>query len=107
MKLIQPALLLLTLGALALYLRYFRSVLFDRMIALCFFALLALAIILPDITVAIANMLGVGRGTDLVFYLFAAGSLFVFVVLYSKHVATETKLTELVRAMAIEQAKKP
>ena len=103
MKLIQPALFLLALFCLITYFRFFRSVLLDRIISCLAFLIVALAILLPDLTSYIANFVGVGRGTDLAFYLFALGCLFIFVLLYSKIIKTEMKLTELVRALAIKE----
>ena len=107
MKLIQPALIVFSLLLMLFYFKYFRSMLFDRIIAfICFFAIIV-AVLLPDLTTQIANFLDVGRGTDLVFYVYVIFSLFVFALLYSKHVATDSKLTSIVRRLAILHAEKP
>lgn len=106
MRLIQPTLLVLSILALLIYLRFFRSVLIDRLLALGIFALQVIAITFPDITSDFAQALGVGRGTDVLFYLFASGSVFVYVLLYGKMLSTEAKVTEVVRHVAIREARK-
>ncbi len=107
MRLIQVILVVASISALGLYLTYFRSIMRDRIIALAFFVAALLAIIVPDITMVIAHKVGVGRGTDLVFYIFASGSVFFFILLYSKFAKLDEKQTELVRYLAIKNAKEP
>src|SRR5688572_13683185 len=101
MRLIQVILVMASISALVLYLTYFRSILRDRIIALAFFMAAVLAIMVPDITMVIAHKVGVGRGTDLVFYIFASGTVFFFILLYSKFARLDGKQTELVRYLAI------
>lgn len=103
MKLIQPALFFLALLCLITYFRFFRSVLLDRLLSCLLFLVVAIAIVVPDLTTYVANIFGVGRGADLAFYLFALGSFFIHLLLYSKVVRTEVKLSELVRALAIKE----
>ncbi|MBX7143029.1 MAG: DUF2304 domain-containing protein [Oligoflexia bacterium] len=106
MKLIQPALLIISMLALLAYLRFFRSVLVDRLLALFIFALQVLAITFPEATNRFAQSFGVGRGADLLFYLFASGSVFVYVLLYGKLLSTEAKVTQIARTLAIRDARK-
>jgi small membrane protein len=107
MNMIQLLLLVATIAALVLYLRFFRSLVRDRLIALSFALVSIAAILFPNLTTSVAVALGVGRGTDLVFYLFAAASSFVFILLYGKITALEERQTELVRALAIGHATPP
>ena len=107
MSLIKITLLFGALASLIFYLRFLRSALRDRVIAALIFTGLAALILFPDITVSIAHLLGVGRGTDLVFYLFAIGATFLFILLYSKIENTNLRITELVRSVAILSAHKP
>ena len=64
----------------------------------------ALAIIRPNFTRAVANFLGIGRGTDLVMYcgLFAAAIGFFF--FYLRFRQLEANLTKIVRHLAIKEA---
>lgn len=65
----------------------------------------AVAIIEPDITVAIARFLGIARGADLVFY-FAILLTFVgFFLVYAKLRRLEQALTKIVRQTAIDEAR--
>lgn len=88
------------------YFKSFRSVAVDRLIAIFLFAFVSLAIIFPDSTTIIAHKLGVGRGTDLILYLYIVGSFFAVMLLYSRSLQQEQKLTQLVREIALLTAKK-
>lgn len=104
-----PIQVVLSLSILLLFLSYlsfFRSVLFDRVIALSIFLLLLLAIVFPDFTTTLANLLGVGRGVDLLLYLFAVGTLFSLVILYTQISKTKQLQTEIIRSIAINNAEK-
>lgn len=92
--------------ALVAYVRSFRSVVTDRLIAMLLFFLVSLTILFPDSTTLIAQFLGVGRGTDLVLYLYIVGSFFAIVLLYGRSLNNEQKLTKLVREIAIENVTK-
>ena len=107
MKTIQPVLILIMLALFALYLVYFRSLLRDRLIALLLLGASIVAVLAPDLTSRVALAIGVGRGTDLVFYLFAVASMFVFVLLYMRVSRLAQAQTEIVRALAMLNAKKP
>ncbi|MGA7617084.1 MAG: DUF2304 domain-containing protein [Thermoanaerobaculia bacterium] len=64
----------------------------------------ATAIAQPEITVVIAHLLGIGRGTDLVFYLAILATLFGFFALYLRMRKVETEITRLVRHLALRDA---
>jgi len=63
-------------------------------------------IFFPDITQKIADVLGVGRGVDLVFYLCIVLFWFVLLKLYTKIRQIETLLTELIRKQSLQEEKK-
>ncbi len=107
MNLIQIFLILVAVVSLVVYLGYFRSVLRDRLIAFGIFASVVSAILFPDFTTTVANAVGVGRGTDLILYLLVVGSVFAVVMLASRLMRIEDTLTELVRQLAISNAKRP
>jgi len=68
------------------------------------FALLvvaAIAVIFPDITAEAAQLVGVGRGSDLVTYMVEVGTLFVLLHYYTKFVELERRMTDIVRELAI------
>ena len=58
-------------------------------------------ILQPDLTTTIANVVGIGRGADLIFYL---STLFLFFLCFNYHVrfmALEEQLTRIVRELAV------
>jgi hypothetical protein len=103
----SPVQLLLILGTAALlvvYLAYFRSKLSDRLVGLLLLSVAWFSVLLPEYTTRAANLLGVGRGADLIFYFFALFTLFALIILYT-HVRTlSLQLTALVRHQAIRDA---
>ena len=56
----------------------------------------------PNLTTLIADRLGIGRGADLIFYLFIIFAWFWFVLMDRKLRFTERKLTLLIRHIALE-----
>ena len=78
-----------------------------RVVKLSFYilALLGLYFVwVPDHTTAIANLLGVGRGTDLLIYLWIVLSLAIGLNLHLKVRAARRDITELARALALRTA---
>jgi hypothetical protein len=63
-----------------------------------------LLVLFPTLATRLANLIGIGRGADLVFYLFVISSLFVAVHLRARLHEAERSITRLTRRMAIEQA---
>jgi hypothetical protein len=104
MRVIQPILLSGILLALFLYLRFLRSSLRDRLIVVVLLVAGCVAIVVPDATQALANLVGVGRGTDLTFYLLAVGFIFFAVLTHSRLTRMDIRLTEAVRRLAIAEA---
>ena len=64
----------------------------------------AWAVLFPEETDVIANFVGVGRGADLITYLFEITAMFVLIHYYTKFVELQRQLTDLVREMAILRA---
>jgi hypothetical protein len=64
----------------------------------------ALAVMFPEETDIIANFVGVGRGVDLITYLFEAAAAFVLLHYYTKFVELQRQLTDVVRELAILRA---
>jgi small membrane protein len=107
MKPVQLLLIIGTAAALLVYLAYFRSKLSDRLVGLLLLLVAWFSILLPEYTTRAANLLGVGRGADLIFYFFGMFTLFALIVLYT-HVRTlSLQLTALIRHQAIRDAVLP
>lgn len=104
MRLIQPVLILLFGVGTFLYFRFGRTRAFDRLIMVILALSGILMIIDPDLTTNLANLIGVGRGADLLVYFGFTMTFFVALFLYSKLRGLESRLTELVRAIAIKDA---
>lgn len=64
----------------------------------------ALAVLFPEDTDVIANYVGVGRGVDLIMYLFEVAAIFVLIHYYTKFVELQRQLTTLTRELAIMKA---
>jgi hypothetical protein len=107
MNLIQLLLLSGMAVSLLLYLGFFRTVLRDRLIAVVIFGVAMAAILFPDLTTSVANLLGVGRGADLLIYIFVTGSIFAFILVGTRMKAMEESITRLVRQIAIGNAEHP
>jgi small membrane protein len=101
MKPVQLLLILGTAALLVLYLAYLRSKLLDRLVGLLLLSVAWFSILLPDYTTVVANLLGVGRGADLILYLFGLFTVFSLIILYT-HVRTlSLQMTALIRQLAI------
>jgi len=101
MRLIQPILVAGFIVALILYLRFLRTGLRDRLAVLLLFIGMCAAVLDPDLTNQAAHLVGVGRGTDLTFYLFLVAFVFFAVLSYSRIAQLSRDLTEVVRRLAI------
>ena len=101
MRPIQPILLAGFLLSLVLYLRFLRSSLRDRLLALAMFVLVCAAVLEPDLTQRVATAVGVGRGTDLTFYLCLVAFVYFAVLTSSRLSRADRMLTEVVRRVAI------
>jgi small membrane protein len=61
----------------------------------------------PEETTVISRAVGVGRGADLVLYLWVVITMALLLVLYLKLVQMGRKVTQLTRAIALSQARGP
>lgn len=61
----------------------------------------SLLIISPNIINETANFLGIGRGADLVFYLFMISSVFIIARIYLNSKRLEEKLSKIARELSI------
>lgn len=61
----------------------------------------AAAVVFPDLTDEVAQVVGVGRGADLVTYISLVAVLFVLVHYYAKFVELQRNVTQLARELAI------
>ena len=107
MKPIQPNLLILIVIIAVVYFSRLRRKTWDRLIVIFFILTGAVLIAVPDMSTAIAQLVGVGRGADLLLYLGIVGLSFVCLLLYAKLRQMETTLTELVRLVALQNAISP
>ena len=65
-----------------------------------------LFVLFPALTDKLAHLVGVGRGADLVTYLFMVFFFLAGIILYSKIRKIEAEQSELVRRIAVHQAEK-
>jgi len=104
MKPVQLLLILGTAALLILYLAFLRSKLLDRLVGLLLLSIAWFAILLPEYTTVVANLLGVGRGADLILYVFGLFTVFALIILFT-HVRTlSLQMTALIRQLAIRDA---
>lgn len=82
-----------------------KSLAVKRLIALVTVAAAIAAILFPQLLSAVANFFGVGRGTDLLLYLFViAGMIFAVMTIRAK-ARSDARVTELARAVALIEAR--
>ena len=61
----------------------------------------------PDMTNRVAHALGVGRGADLIMYVFLVTTLYALLQLHVRTRLLDGQITDLARAVAIANARKP
>jgi hypothetical protein len=66
----------------------------------------AAAIIDPDLLQTVATRIGIGRGADLVLYLGVLAFVAVSFYFYSRYVRLQRQLTDIVRHLAIQNARR-
>lgn len=64
----------------------------------------AVAVVFPEITQDVAELVGVGRGADLTTYIAIIAVMFVLLHYYTKFVDLQRQLTEVTRELAILRA---
>lgn len=85
------------------YLLRLRSILMDRLLYLGFAILGIFFVLVPGVSTKIANLIGIGRGADLIFYLFIIASLFYTVTTRTAHQRQQQQITAIVRQLAMTQ----
>ncbi len=78
-----------------------------RMMTILFAMTAVVSILYPSLLQAVANAVGIGRGTDLVLYGFIVSFLIFMASTYQRFRAQEVALTKLSRRIAIKEAEKP
>jgi small membrane protein len=98
-------LLLLGLGAIGWFVFLRRNRLpFHIMTVFLLLGAGAVAVVFPDITQDAAQLVGVGRGADLVAYTAIVAVMFVLLHYYTKFVDLQRQLTQVTRELAILRA---
>lgn len=95
---------IILLCGLLLFVFYFflwRSILFDRMVYLIGIAAGVVFVIYPDLTTTIANLMGIGRGADLLLYFFIIFGMFFMLSSSARSRKADHQMTELVRGIAV------
>ena len=108
MKLLPSQIIIVaTVFAFLLYAVRLRTVLRDR---LMFAGIVAIGILLafrPDLATRVANLIGIGRGADLLLYIFLLFSLFQNVYLADRLKTIDARITRVVRENALDSAVAP
>lgn len=99
-------LLTLSLIGLALYVFRLRSLLLERAIYMAAALVGLIVIVRPEWSSTAANAIGVGRGADLIFYLFIVFVLFHSVSVMARLRRVDRQLTELARDIALLTARR-
>jgi small membrane protein len=73
----------------------------ERVITIIIILVGIVFLIYPNLTTRIANLVGIGRGSDLIFYLFIIYGIFWFNILSTRNRQIDRKLTKIVRAIAL------
>ncbi len=79
----------------------------DRFLAGFLVLILALLVLQPNLSTYVANLLGVTRGVDLLFYFFALFVMFSLILISRRIRDLERSQTQIVRLFSIMNAQKP
>lgn len=78
-----------------------------RMMVLLFAITAAMSIFFPTLLSSAANLLGIGRGTDLVLYAFIVSFLVYMSTTHQRFRHMEASITKLARRVALDEAPSP
>lgn len=101
---LSQVVILLAILAFALYAFSARTVLRDRIIYLALTCTGVTLALYPELSTRVANLIGIGRGADLLLYVFVLFSLFHYASLASQLKRMEQQITMLARVLAINGA---
>lgn len=82
-----------------------RSLAVKRMLAILFAIAAVLAIAFPQLLTWVANLFGIGRGADLLLYVFVLATLVFGLVSVRTRARQDARVTELARAVALMEAR--
>lgn len=74
-----------------------------RILLLGFAGVVVIAILFPDAATEVANLIGIGRGTDLIAYLTAFSVMLMAVLVYMKFQRLDDRLARLTRSAALAE----
>ncbi|WP_024357370.1 DUF2304 domain-containing protein [Leucobacter chironomi] len=83
-----------------------RSLALKRIFAILFVLVAAFAILFPSALTIVANFFGIGRGTDLLLYVFIIMMLLFAVATVRAKARSDARVTELARAVALIEARR-
>lgn len=92
------------IGVLAVW--SLRSRRLSRFLVLALAALSVIFVLHPELTSRIAHFLGVGRGVDLMLYIFLVATVYALLQLYARVRTLDWQVTQLTRALAIANVRK-
>jgi hypothetical protein len=101
------AIFLIGMLGFALYVTRLRSTLTDRLIHVIIVVTGVPLVLHPSWSTELANLVGIGRGSDLIFYLFIVVSLFHFATSSARTRKQERDFATLVRAHALHHPSVP
>jgi small membrane protein len=107
MTLVQPILITLLVCLTVVALLSLRSRLVPRMLVLVLLAAGIAFVANPQLANRAAHLVGVGRGADLLLYLFSLTSAYLFLLFFAQLRTLERKVTALTRNGALHAAKAP
>jgi hypothetical protein len=96
--------LLLALVSFLIYVFRLRTQVLERVIYFVFGLGGAVVILYPDVSTRLANHIGIGRGADLLLYIFIIFSLFHHVNIAARFKHLERQMTAVVRSIALAEA---
>lgn len=108
MTLFQLLLIAIVVIAASLAVRFLpgeRSLALKRIFAILFVAAAIVAIVFPEVLTSVANFFGIGRGTDLLLYLFIVAMLIFAVTVVRAKARSDARVTDLARAVALMEAR--
>lgn len=82
-----------------------RSLAIKRLLAILLAVAALLAIMFPQALTWVANLVGIGRGADLLLYLFVIGSIVFALASVRARARQDARVTDLARAVALMEAR--